>query len=260
MTESGILFITYNGFRVTVGYFAICFVTALIAILVIVLNGIVIHTMVCHKNIKTISDYFLSCLAISDLVMGIMLLYITSYSILQYQIFSECLIRFGQSNGMFACSTLHLMAFTVDRFIKIILPLHYFKIFTKSVVVAVSILIWFVSLLSGFLPLFGWRNEIYANNDGYLECRFFGVLTDGYLMFILCLVTVAATVMVTLYAIIFYVARKQANSIAGQLHGFKTSKSYLDKHSLKLAKTISIVVGVSNICWLPTCMYTVKFQ
>ena len=254
MKENGVLFVTFNGFKVSTGYFAICFITALIAFTMILLNGVVLHAMVCHTRIKTISDYFLSCLAISDLVTGFMLLYITSYSILQYQIFAECLVRFGQANGIFTSSTLHLTFFTVDRFIKIILPLHYYKIFTKTVVVVISSLIWMVSLLIGFLPLFGWRNMIYMDN-GHLECRYFGVLTDGYLVLIACLITSAALIMTLMYAVIFYVARKQANSIAAQLHGLSTSKSYLDNHSLKLAKTISIVVGISNICWLPTCKY-----
>ena len=254
MTKGAALFTTFNGFEVTVGYLTICIVTAIIAILVIIFNALVVHTMVCHRNTKTISDCFLSCLAISDLIMGITLLYITSYSVLQYQIFSECLVRFGQSNSMFACSTFHRLAFTIDRFIKIISPLHYYKIFTKSSVVLISVFIWVISLLIGFLPLLGWRNELPEYGDGHLECRFFGVLTEGFLTLILCLLTGATCVMVVLYVVIFYVARKQANSIAAQLQGF-TSKSYLDKHSFKLAKTVSIVVGISNVCWLPTCKY-----
>ena len=258
MSNDGVLFYTFNSFKVTGGYFAICLIAILLALFIIILNAIVIHTMLCHRRVKTISDYFLSCMAISDLACGIIALYVTSYSLLQYQILHECLFRFGQIHGIFISATLHRQAFTVDRFIKLIFPLHYFRILNKTAVVAISVIIWIISLAIGFLPLLGWRNKV-PIIDGYLTCRYFGVLTTGYLVLVLTLLTTTALFMVILYIIIFYVARKQAKSIAAQLGGFKTSKSYLDKHSLKLAKTICIVVGISNICWLPTCEYNTSF-
>ena len=254
MSDSGVLFYSFNGFKVTGGYFAICLIATLIALFTIILNGIVIHTMLCHRRAKTLSDYFLSNMAISDLSSGIILMYVTSYSLLQYQILPECLFRYGQTHGVFISATLHRAAFTVDRFIKLIFPLHYFRILNKTAVIAISVLIWIISLTIGFLPLLGWRNEVQLDN-GNLTCRYFGVLTNGYLALVQSLLTTSALLMVILYIMIFYVARKHAKSIAAQLGGFETSKSYLDKHSLKLAKTVWIVVGISNICWLPTCKY-----
>ena len=257
MSNNGVLFYTFNSFKVTGGYFAICLIAILLALLIIILNGIVIHTMLCHRRVKTISDYFLSCMAISDLACGIIVLYVTSYSLLQYQILHECLFRFGQIHGIAISAMLHRQAFTIDRFIKLIFPLHYFRILNKTAVLVISVIIWIISLAIGFLPLLGWRNEVPIIN-GNLTCRYFGMLTAGYLVLVLSLLTSLALFMLILYVIIFYVARKQAKSIAAQLGGFKTSKSYLDKHSLKLAKTICIVVGISNICWLPTCKYNMS--
>ena len=254
MTDDGVLFYTFNEFKVTGGYFVICFIAVLLALFCIILNGIVIHTMLCHRQVNTISDYFLSCMAISDVACGVIMVYVTSYSLLQYQILHECLFRYGQIHGIFISATLHRQAFTVDRFIKLIFPLHYFRIFNKTAVVVISAIIWITSLAIGFLPLLGWRNEV-PIIDGILTCRYFGVLTSGFLVLVETLLTVLALSMVILYIIIFCIARKQAKSIAAQLGGL-TSKSYLDKHSLKLAKTICIVVGISNICWVPSCKYT----
>ena len=217
---------------------------------------IVIHTILCQRHVKKISDYFLSCLAISDLWCGIMFLYITSYSLLQYQVLHECLFRFGQIHGFILCATLHRQAFTVDRFIKLIFPLRYFRILKKTAVVALSVLIWIISFIIGFLPLFGWSNKVPIIN-GCLQCRYFGVLTSGFLWLVHSLLTGLALCMVVLFVIIFYIARKQAKSIAAQLGGFKTSKSYLDRHALKLAKTVCIVVGIANVCWVPTCKYII---
>ena len=256
MSDDGGLFYTFNGFKVTGGYLAICLLATLIALFAIILNGIVIHTLLCRRRKKTISDYFLSCMAISDLACGIISMYVTSYSLLQYQILHECLFRFGQIHGFIISATIHRQAFTVDRFIKLIFPLRYFRILNKTAVEAVSVLIWIISLTIGFLPLFGWSNEVSIIN-GNLTCRYFGILTAGYLAFTHGLLTSLAVCMVILYVIIFYVARKQAKSIAAQLGGFKTLKSYLDKHALKLAKTICIVVGIANVCWLPTCKYNI---
>ena len=74
-SESGVLFYIFNSFKVMGGYFAVCLIATLIAILAIVLNEIVIHTILCESHVKKISDYLFSCLAISDLSCGIMFLY-----------------------------------------------------------------------------------------------------------------------------------------------------------------------------------------
>lgn len=245
--KESFLYITASGHAVTLGYFQVCLLTIALAMWIIILNGLVIHTLLVKKNRSSVTDYFISSLSFADFITGVVLLYITTYSLLQYQIFWECLFRFGLTYMVSQSSFNHIFAITLDRYVKIIAPLRYFSIFTKKTVLAISGAIWLFSIMVGLLPLLGWHIEMPAKNTTVV-CRFFGVLPDGYFIFNFLTSMLTSVAMMGMYLHIIIIARQQRRLMKGFIQPHPTN---MDRKSWNLVVTVAIVVMLSNICWLP---------
>ncbi|XP_060581081.1 adenosine receptor A2b-like [Ruditapes philippinarum] len=246
-----VLFVTSSGAQITFGYFVVCILTLILALWIIYLNGLVIQTLICQKLHSEVTDYFVSALSLADLFTGILLLYVTSYSIFQYQNYWECLFRFGLTYGIGQSSFTHILAITFDRFVKIICPFRYYSLITKKTVIITSTIIWIFSMSIGLLPLFVWQKHFKPSNSDDTVCRFFGVLPDGYFIanFITSLLTSIA--MLSMYACIIYTAVKQQRRMKHLLDGYELSKPNFDDQKWRLVKTVAFIVIVSNLCWLP---------
>lgn len=246
-----ILYVTSSGSKVTFGYFVVCILSIILAGWMIFLNGLVIHALLNKKRHSEVTDYFVSSLSIADLVTGILLLYVTSYSLIQYQNQWECLFRFGLTYAVSQSSFTHILAITIDRYVKIIFPFRYFTLITKKTVIITSSTIWFFSIIIGLLPLLGWHKEYTSNKNGGTVCRFFGVLPDGYfiLNFITSLITSLG--MLSLYIHIIYIAIQQCKQMQTLTEGYDFTRNGHDDQAWRLVKTVAIIVLISNLCWLP---------
>ena len=246
-----VLYVTFSGAQITFGYFAVCILTLVVAFWIIYLNGLVIQTLICQKVHSEVTDYFVSALSLSDLFTGILLLYVTSYSLLQYQNYWECLFRFGLTYAAGQSSFNHILAITFDRFIKIICPLRYFTLITKKKVIFTSTIIWAFSMIIGLLPLFGWQKQFKSSKREDTVCRFFGVLPDGYFIvnFVTSLFTSIA--MLAMYGCIIYTAVKQQHRMKNLIDGYQITNPNFDDQKWRLVKTVAFIVIISNLCWLP---------
>lgn len=248
--RDNILYITPTGASVTYGYFAICMITVVLAGWIIFLNGLVIHTLLYDKPHSDVTDYFVSSLSIADFITGILLLYMTSYSLAQFQYHWECLFRFGLTYTISQSSFSHILAITFDRYVKVIYPLRYFSMFTKRTVIITSVMIWSGSIIIGLLPLLGWNKELKLNDSGTV-CRFFGILPDGYFIFNFLTSLMTSLGMLMLYVRIIHMANHQRKRMKGLMEGSEVSQAHLDDQTWRLVKTVAIIVLVSNLCWLP---------
>lgn len=245
-----VLYITQTGAKVTYSYFAICMITILLAGWIISLNGLVIHTLLYHKPHSDVTDYFVSSLSIADFITGFLLLYMTSYSLAQFQNYWECLFRFGLTYAISQSSFSHILLITFDRYVKVIYPLRYFSMFTKRTVIVTSAVIWSASIIIGLLPLLGWHKELKLNDRGTV-CRFFGILPDGYFIFNFLTSLITSLGMLILYVCIIHEANHQRKQMKVLMEGIQVSQAHLDDQTWRLVKTVAIIVLVSNLCWLP---------
>lgn len=255
LDDSGIFFVTNSGAKISYGYFIACVMSIILAGWIIALNGIVIHTLLCRKVYQDVTDFFVSSLSIADLVTGIVMLYVTSYSLLQYQNTWECLFRFGLTYTVSHSSFTHILAITVDRYVKVIYPFRYFTIFTKKTVTIISTSIWACSILIGLLPLFGWNQEYINEENRDTVCRFFGVLTNEYFIFNLVISVIPSVGTLCLYVCIIMTAVKKKDELKALTEGVETAQSAFDERTWKLVKTVAIIVVFSNFCWTPGSKY-----
>lgn len=97
-------------------------------------NILTIYAIVIGKTIsRTISNRFLLSLAISDLIVGFMVLYHMAFYIQPHmgQIFGFCIVRILLISIACTASLFNILGIAIDRYIAIAHPLHYHKIITN---------------------------------------------------------------------------------------------------------------------------------
>jgi hypothetical protein len=250
VTEGYILFYVLNGFGITASYLVVIFVTLCIGLMIIFLNFLVMDTLRKKHDLTNTADIFLASLALADFLTGILVLYNTAYNMINFQNVIECRFRYGLLLTVAVSSGFHLLALTVDRYIKIIQPLHYTRICHCKTFLVTCISVWVFAMLVGLVPTFGWKNNFEETNGDELLCSFFGTLHTDYLKMIVVLFFIPVILILILYGHIFKVACRHSRQIATQESITHSHSSY--KLSWKFTKTISMIIGIYLIMWLPT--------
>uniref|UniRef100_A0A8C5GMF4 Adenosine A2b receptor n=3 Tax=Gouania willdenowi TaxID=441366 RepID=A0A8C5GMF4_GOUWI len=134
-------------------------------------------------------------------------------------------------------------------------------------------ILWILSFVIGLVPFFGWNfkysvcgNESWTENSTdadfqgdllqscKLRCFFESVVDMHYMVyfnFFVC-VLLPLLIMLGIYLKIFTVARKQLRQIELKCVGNGDSQNHsLLQKEIRAAKSLSIIVGLFAICWLP---------
>ncbi|KAK3094998.1 hypothetical protein FSP39_008883 [Pinctada imbricata] len=248
------IFYILNGFGVTWGYLFANIATAVLGMIIIYLNYLVIVTLIKRSDALELADTYVVSLAGADTLTGVLLVYNTFYNMINYQSADECRFRNGLLILVAICSGLHLLALAIDRWLKVIRPLHYAILFTKRKVMIICIGIWFSSLLIGLLPTFGWKNDFEESNNDSVLCTFFGTMDNDYILLVNLLMWTSVFLMLLVYISIFRIAHRHARLIQIQQKAINNRPSQCNEisHSWKFTKTISIIVGLYVFMWMPT--------
>ncbi|XP_067666911.1 adenosine receptor A2b-like [Haliotis asinina] len=241
-TSSLVLFTSLNGYEVTAPLLAINGVILLIGILTLISNAYVLDTLVRRTRLE-VTDLVMCHLAVTDMLTGILVIHTVGYNLINFQNFTECLVRLGSVFTSVCCSVDHLALLTVDRFVKIVFPYRYQDIISRKSVSIISAAIWVFSINLGLIPAYGWRHR-----PGPCEpaCSLLGVLTTGYIQMGLSLVLLPFVVICILYMKIFLVARRHSRAIAAtDVSGNGNSVN------MKFTKTVVILIGTYIISFSP---------
>lgn len=113
-------------------------------------------------------------------------------------------------------------------------------------------LCWTMSFLTGLVPMTGWNNHEPQKNftiSSEIVCQFTAVMSMDYMVYFNFFAWVVAplTIMIALYAEVFWLIRRQLNRRA---KATADGERYYRKE-LKLAKSLALVVFLFALCWLP---------
>lgn len=253
------LFTTLHGYNVTAGTLVISVIMVVLGIWIILLNCLLIHTLVKKHAQLDVTDMFIHSLAVTDAVLGVLVLYNSTYNIVNFQNRYECLIRFGAIHTMLMNSTGHIMLLTINRYIKIIKPLEYLQIFKKWRVVLLSGIVWCFSIGIGLLPMLGWNRDYKADaNEPHTVCRYFGVMPPGYITLNVLLYWIPFILMVIMYSHVCRITVRHTREITAQERAVQGKESSVfESRSWRFTKTVLTVIGVYFICWFPTGTYSI---
>ena len=195
-------------------------------------NVLVILAVLKSPSLRGVSDLIISSLAFSDFTVCFIYLplsiyrfnHFTSQAIQQGSLFRLTKSFFGHC--ALIASVTNMFAVTVDRVIAIRFPFKYLGIMTTNTAYIIIAIVWLISLTAGVL---------------YAQEMVSTIILRGF-----CIVLMLS--IMSLYAYIFVIAKKQENKVQAMNRSTITRQLKTDK---KAAKTIFIVVGIYALCWLP---------
>lgn len=135
-----------------------------------------------RKLSSVMSNHFISSLATSDLLVGLMLPYHTAFYITDDLTKNKltCLLRYVMI--VFACcaSIYNLLTIAADRYIAIVHPLHYNRYMTKRVATTIIGTGWILAITLASMPIY-WNTWSEATN----MCQLYQVLSKNYVSYVL---------------------------------------------------------------------------
>ncbi|XP_010764835.1 adenosine receptor A1-like [Notothenia coriiceps] len=149
-------------------------------------------------------------------------------------------------------SVLSLTAISVDRFLRVHIPLWYKRTVTQRHSCLVVAACWLFAIPLSFVPVLGWYNhDTLSKSANSITCEFIAVIPMSYLVyfnFVLCSL-IPLLVMTALYGYIFYTIRGNLRDKPGN-GAQKQCQKYLKKEK-QLAGSLSLVLALFVLSWLP---------
>ncbi|XP_043962766.1 trace amine-associated receptor 1-like [Gambusia affinis] len=215
------------------------------SILIICGNLLVIVSVVYFKQLHTPTNYLILSLAVTDLLVGALVLpfsTILSLSSCWNSSYLLCKMRGLFDILLCASSILNLCCISIDRYYAVCHPLTYRSKMNVRVILAMILVSWTLSALLA-ISITG-RGLTQGNLKQ--KCAIFiatketspGPFIEFY---------IPAIIILTIYLRILMVAKKQARQIQNTLK----SEAALSKMERKANITLSVVMGVFLMCWTP---------
>ncbi|CAH8437975.1 unnamed protein product [Dicrocoelium dendriticum] len=192
---------------------------SLIAVATIGGNLLVILAVGMVQKLRTPSNFLIVSLAVSDLLVGILVIPITTVAeLMQTWALGEAMCDMYISFDVFMCtaSILNLCAISIDRYLAITRPLQYAAKRTPKRMLIMIAVVWVASALISIPPMFGFKEEFIPGKCEYSENFIYQIYATCGAFYIPLLV------MLVLYGRIFMLARHMAQEDARQMRVSET--------------------------------------
>ena len=234
------------------------------AILTILGNTLVLVATWRERSLHQPNKYFIACLAVADLLVGMIVAPLKVYQHLKSSgTMSIHLCRFTVWVDTLAltASIYSLTFISFDRYLKISKPLQYKSRMTTSISLKVIFIIWLISTgISTYAatPQSG-SNGILNTGSGFCTVNR-NKLKEFYTFVAVTAFFLPTVVILVMYALIFLVVRKRQkmlrNGELGQSCSVPNQRSAFLK-DLKAIRMLLVVVGVFILCWSPFFIFNV---
>ncbi|KAM4748231.1 sphingosine 1-phosphate receptor 2 [Rhinophrynus dorsalis] len=215
--------------------YVISIIFIIICCIIILENLLVLTSVWRNKKFHSPMFFFIGNLAFSDFLTGCA--YIANILLSGEVTFTltpvEWFIREGTAFTTLAASVFSLLAIAIERYVAIIKV----KVYSRDRNCRMVLLIgacWVISIVMGGLPILGWNCIINKEDCSTV----FPLYSKKYILFVVTIFTFILLSIVILYVRIYFIVKSSHAEIAAP-------------QTLALLKTVTIVLGVFIICWLP---------
>ncbi|XP_070812844.1 5-hydroxytryptamine receptor 2A [Pituophis catenifer annectens] len=214
--------------------------TIIVIIITIFGNILVILAVSLEKKLHNATNYFLMSLAITDMLLGFLVMPISMLTILYEYRWplprNLCAVWIYLDVLFSTASIMHLCAISLDRYIAIQDPIHHSQFNSRTKALAKIALVWTVSIgISMPVPIFGFRDDskVFKNGSCFLVDEKF-VLIGSFVAFFIPLAIMVITYFLTIKSL-----QKEATLCMNDLDSkakfgsfsfFPQSSLSLDKH------------------------------
>ncbi|XP_073432218.1 trace amine-associated receptor 3-like [Dendrobates tinctorius] len=231
-----------------------------ISITITIFGNLGIITSISHfKELHSPTNLLILSMAVTDCSLGLIVMpYSMVRSVERCWLFGKlfCKIHYSFDLMLSVISIFHLCCIAIDRFYAVCDPLRYPNKITISVIRNMVIVCWSLPAMFAFGVVI--TNSHVSGVTGYellVECFNSCPITFNKLwslvMFFTCFFA-PGSVMVGIYIKIFIVSRRHAKIMKCASATMTEISSQVSKQKdRKAAKTLSIVMGVFILCWLP---------
>ncbi|XP_051814810.1 trace amine-associated receptor 13c-like [Acanthochromis polyacanthus] len=226
-----------------------------ISVLTIVLNLLVIISVSHFRQLHTPTNILLLSLAVSDFLVGIVLLPGEIYLQTQCWFLGDvmCSLYYCLLYIVFSTSVGNMVLISVDRYVAICHPLHYPARVTVTKSKLCVLLCWFFSICYSNIITKDLLIQPGLYNSCYGECilivSYIAEVVDFVVNFI-----APVTAIILLYMRVFVVAVSQAHAMRSHTAAVTHQQSVTQstrKSELKAARTLGVLVLVFLICFCP---------
>ena len=237
----------------------------LISIPIILGNTLVLLVTWRERSLHQPNKYFIACLAVADLLVGILIGPVTVYELsVDHETLNNihfCRFMVWIDTLALTASICSLMFISFDRYLKISKPLQYRSRMTTSKSLKIIFIIWLISItFATYASTPDSGSTGFVVNSGYLCWQLYDTSQDKgnkYLTFLyISVVFLPAIVILIMYALIFVFAHKRQKMLRnGELGETGQNQRSVLRQDLKIVRMLLIVVGVFLFCWLPLSIY-----
>ncbi|XP_061169156.1 trace amine-associated receptor 6-like [Saccostrea echinata] len=230
-------------------------------------NILVIVTVIKSPNLQKPCNFCIVSLAFTDLLIGFIY---PVYNVSHLETLPEISRPLGQWNvcrflvseviALDICSSYHLVAITVTRYIAIVNPLRYHIYVTKRSTNFVIVMIWVLSQAVCVVVFTIYNPEEYIKKQDQV-CQYELIFSTAHMcVFFFIQLILPLLIMIPMYARIAAIARTQAKAIAilQQIswHKRRACCCHVNRHELKSTFMVSILLVCYTVAWMPFMTYS----
>ena len=225
-------------------------ILSFMCLLIVAVNGLVIFLIHKKKTLRTLTNMFLTSLALSDLMSGLMgfplLAICLVRDVINVCVSSTIFIRFSAIS-----SVCHVLLIACDRYIFIVHYMNYHFLVTKRRAIVSVISVWLFSLTASIIQLSWYSFHEIALTEYEEISQITEDLNKNYsLVCIVLFFAIPLLLMCYIYGRIFYISFKRNKSDRRLSNTFRhPSRSVL--HEWRGRSVLLITVVIFAGCWLP---------
>uniref|UniRef100_A0AAZ3RRJ6 G-protein coupled receptors family 1 profile domain-containing protein n=1 Tax=Oncorhynchus tshawytscha TaxID=74940 RepID=A0AAZ3RRJ6_ONCTS len=237
---------------------------SLISAVTVFLNLLVIISISHFKQLHTPTNLLILSLAASDLLVGLIVIPVMTVAIMESCwgfVGYFCVFQFYIT---FLCTTLslgNLVLISIDRYVAVCDPLLYHSKITITGTICCISITWCCCIIYDAVIIQNFVN-VQTPSRCLTECVIVEGITWVNIIYIVFIMVVPCSIIITLYLKIFVVARSQARKVfskeVASVSGFETVSA--NKSEIKAAKTLAIVVFTYLISWIPSLFIYLVFS
>ncbi|XP_028848671.1 adenosine receptor A1 [Denticeps clupeoides] len=214
-------------------------------------NVLVVWAVQLRQSLQQPTFCFVVSLAVADFLVGALAVPLAVLVDGWVQTsFHVCLLVSSVVLILTQASVLSLLAISVDRYLRVRIPIRYKKVATQRNSWAAVALCWFISCLLGMPPLLGWHNghALPASaNSSAIKCTFLAVVSLPYMVYFnyFGCILVPLVAMTVLYSLLFCNLRwRLRRDVAPGTRAFYVKER-------RLARSLVLVLALFAVCWMP---------
>ncbi|XP_078347857.1 histamine H2 receptor-like [Oculina patagonica] len=229
-----------------------------LAIFIVALNSFILFLTAKVRSLHTMTNFFLSSLALSDFLNGVLGIpfYLACSAIQETPIcgITQVLTKF------FSISiVLHLLLVSIDRHVAVVHAIHYRPLVTKTRTFYLLLSVWIIALFFSLIQLSWIGLDVDVNEDGEEKTAKINLVYN-----IVCIVLFFAVPLITMtfcYVSIFLALRQQLRAIQQNNVGPSSRKERRSRARERRAAFIFVVmITIYIFCWLPYFMLDFQHQ